>query len=124
VFGLGALGLLGAALSHVVRGLSPADPDPGVRHALFVTIDLLAALGLWRRPRWFVLPFAALTLQQMTTHGAAAAAAIQAGGAPKPVDALVTLGLPLLLAALAWDAWNPLPGGCREAGERPSGFSD
>lgn len=104
MFGLGVLGLLGAALSHVVRGFTPSDPDPGARHAVFVTIDLLAALGLWRRPRWFVLPFALLTLQQMTTHGAAAAAALRAGAAPKPVDALVTLGLPLLLAALAWDA--------------------
>ncbi|HBP18397.1 MAG TPA: hypothetical protein DEA08_11510 [Planctomycetes bacterium] len=109
MFGLGALGLLGGALSHVVRGLTPGDPDSGARHALFVTIDVLAALGVWRRPRWFVLPFACLTLQQMTTHGAAAAQALQAGGAPQPVDAIVTLGLPLLLAALVWDAWRPLP---------------
>ena len=109
MFALGALGLLGGALSHSLRGLTPSDPDSGAHHALFVAIDLLAALGVWRRPRWFLIPFAGLTLQQMTTHGAAAAAAVQAGGAPRPVDALVTLGLPLLLGALAYDAWRPLP---------------
>ena len=109
LFGLGALAFVGAGISHVVRGLAqdPGDTSGPGRHLLFVVIDALAAVGLVLRPRWLVLPFALLTLQQLGTHGGRALAALQSGGALRADDVAVAVGMPVLLGLLIYEARLP-----------------
>jgi hypothetical protein len=106
LFGLAALSFVGAGISHVVRGLAhdPGDTSSPGRHALFVVINALAVLGVLRRPRWFLVPFALLVVQQLGTHGVRAVSALQAGGAPRIDDVLVALGMPIVLGLLLHDA--------------------
>jgi hypothetical protein len=72
LFRLAPLAFLGAGTFHASAYLNPAvEPRMGATgHAIFVAINLLAAIGLWLRPRWFVVPFAILVVQQLLSHGA------------------------------------------------------
>ena len=86
-----------AALAHLYA-LFSADPSPPWRHALFVAINLVAAWGCWRRPRWFIWPFALLLLQQLYSHGHDLAQAW-----PARIDwrsLLVVIWLPIVAVAL------------------------
>lgn len=104
-FAVAALAFVAAGISHVVRGLAPPanDTSSPTRHAVFVLINALAAAGVLTRPRWFALPFAALTLQQLLSHGAPAASALAGGAAPALDDAAVALAMPAILALLVVD---------------------
>jgi len=70
LFRLIAVLLILAATYHAVGFLAPALGIPGVRwrHALFVSIDLLCAWYVLRRPLWFVAAFSLLALQQLYSH--------------------------------------------------------
>lgn len=105
LFGLAALSFVGAGLSHVVRGLAqdPSDTSSPERHALFVLVDALAAVGVILRPRWLVVPFTLLMIQQLGSHGGQAWLAMQSGHAPRVVDVAVALGMPLVLGLLVYD---------------------
>jgi len=72
---LGALGALFglAAIYHLAALLWPkldAQSSPG-RHGLFVAIDMLVAIGLYRRPSFFFWVFCLLGIQQWLSHGGA-----------------------------------------------------
>ena len=60
-----------AALFHLAAVVAPsiAEPSPPWRHALFAAINAAAAAGMLKRPRAFVFAFAALTAQQLYSHG-------------------------------------------------------
>jgi hypothetical protein len=66
-----AVGLVLASAYHAVALVWPAlDPSSSTaRHALFVMLNLALAVGLWVLPRGFFWVFAALTLQQLHSHG-------------------------------------------------------
>jgi hypothetical protein len=85
-------------------GVLPAGSSTPARHALFVLINLAAAAGVWRRPRGFVWLFAALTAQQLYSHGSDAWREHAAGASIDPASLVVLVGMPLVLFALAWDA--------------------
>lgn|GEM_PF-1640565 len=73
ILAVSAIGLVLAAAYHATALAWPAiDPtsSPG-RHALFVIVNLAVGAGLWRRPRGFFWVFAALTAQQIHSHGRA-----------------------------------------------------
>ncbi len=103
VFVVAALCFVGAAASHVVRGVG-AEGGDRLRHVVFVAIDLLAAAGLLVRPRWLWAPFAVLTLQQLHGHGGQAWADWRATGRPAAVDVAVALFMPVVLALLVREA--------------------
>lgn len=75
------------------------------RHALFLMVNLGAAWGCWRRPRWFSWLFGSLLLQQLYSHGADLA-----GAWPERVDwqsLVVVLWMPLVAVALWREAARP-----------------
>jgi hypothetical protein len=59
------------ACFHVAAAMrSEIDPEaPAWRHLLFVGINLTCVIGLLVRPLVFIPAFAALTVQQVWTHG-------------------------------------------------------
>jgi len=88
------------ALFHLYRMLAvlAADTSPLWRHALFAAINLGAAWGCWRQPRWFIWVFGLLLLQQLYSHGGDF---VQAW--PERVDwrsLLVLVGMPIVALAL------------------------
>jgi hypothetical protein len=86
-----------SALLHLYS-LFAADASPPWRHALFVAINLGAAWGCWRQPRWFIWAFGALLLQQLYSHGADFAEAW-----PERIDwrsLVVLVGMPVVAVAL------------------------
>jgi hypothetical protein len=96
-----ALAFVAGAVWHATQ--------PGARHHVFVAINALAAVGLVWRPRGFAIPFAALTAQQLVSHG---------GDLLRRFDRAslgVVILLPITLALLVVDEWRrtrraPTPG--------------
>lgn len=83
-------------------------PDPAWRHALFVAINAAVAAGMLRRPPIFVLAFAALTIQQIVSHGGEA---WRAWTLERRIDVTsigVVILVPLALVALIRD-WRARP---------------
>jgi hypothetical protein len=81
LFRLLALSFIGAACFHGGAFLD-ATIEPRMSaagHATFVAVNVLTAVGMWLRPRWFVIPFAVLVVQQLISHGDWALAAWKAG---------------------------------------------
>jgi hypothetical protein len=60
-----------AAGYHALAIIAPSLGIEGAiwRHALFIGVNLLCAALVLRRPPWFVFAVAALTLQQLQSHG-------------------------------------------------------
>jgi hypothetical protein len=93
---------------HVAAIVSPglAPDSPPLRHAVFVLVNLLVAVGLlWRRPRSafafaFALVFSLLTLQQIESHGLALVSAFRDEGRIDWVSIGVLLVMPLTAYAL------------------------
>jgi hypothetical protein len=100
-----ALFAAGAAF-HALRLLAPlaGDGSTPARHGVFVAINALTAAGLLARPRWFVLPFALLTAQQLASHGRAALDAWRERGELDLTSVAIVVLLPLTLALLLRDA--------------------
>src|ERR1700722_19303821 len=59
------------AAFHGAAVLAPslAPSSSAFRPALFVVVNAVVAVGLLRRPPWFVWPFSILTAQQLYSHG-------------------------------------------------------
>ena len=58
-----------AATYHFIGLFDQVGKIPAWRHSLFVFIDLIAAYGFVKRPRWFIVFLVTLTLQQWYSHG-------------------------------------------------------
>jgi fumarate reductase subunit C len=58
-----------AMLYHTVGTIQPFDATPAWRHTLFIGICSISIYGLLKRPKWFVLFFGILTIQQLYSHG-------------------------------------------------------
>src|SRR5262245_58789837 len=70
IFAASAVLFLGAGAYHLYEMItSLADPQLTAFHAAFVVIDPVTAFLLLRRPHWFPYAFAALTIQQIYSHG-------------------------------------------------------
>ena len=96
-----ALSFVGGAIFHASAALDPkVEPRMGLGgHMAFVAINLAVAVGMLSRPRWFVIPFAVLCIQQLVSHGLWGVHAWQAGW----IDwrSIVTIvSLPPMLVAL------------------------
>jgi hypothetical protein len=81
LFRLLPLCFFGAGIFHA-RAFFDGTVEPRMGaggHATFVVVNLLTAIGMWFRPRWFVIPFAVLVVQQLISHGDWALAAWKAG---------------------------------------------
>jgi hypothetical protein len=72
LFRLIAVLFVSAAIYHAVAFLEPAfsNGEAHWRHATFCGINIFCAWYILRRPLWFVVAFAVLTLQQICSHGA------------------------------------------------------
>ncbi len=102
----GVAALFGAAaVFHAYRfAFDPADGSSHARHGVFVVVNALTAAGLLSRPRWFVVPFALLTGQQLLSHGSVALAAWRQRGQLDLTSLAIVLLLPLTLVLLVRDA--------------------
>lgn len=101
---IGALCLLLASAYHGAALLwSDIDPTSSpLRHALFVLINLAIGAGLWFRPLGFFWVFAALTVQQLHSHGRALLRAVVEEQRFDWASAAVVVGLPVIL----WLLWQ------------------
>lgn len=99
---------VGAAVYHAVAFFQPAIGDGGAhwRHAAFCGIDLLCAPLLIRRPKWFVVAFAVLTIQAMASHGAHAWLLWQTQRRLDWLSAAVLIVVPCTLTLLLVDLLN------------------
>lgn len=96
-----AFAFVAAAATHVLA-IARADP-PVSRHALFVAINLATAAGVVLRPRGFAIAFAALTAQQLYSHGGAAIRAWRDEGRVDWPSVIVVVAMPVVLALLVRD---------------------
>jgi hypothetical protein len=107
-FGFGALAVVfvGVAAFHAVALVRPdiAPPSPPWRHGLFAAINTVVAIGMVARPRGFVFAFAALTAQQLVSHGSTAWSAWAEEQRVDVVSLLVVIAMPVLLLALVIEA--------------------
>ena len=94
VFALVAAGFAAAGVFHGAALALPsiAEPSPAWRHAVFIVVNLA---------------FAALTAQQIWSHGAYALETLRHGGHVDLALALVLVAMPVLLLMLALDARHP-----------------
>ncbi len=97
-----AAGFLAAAAVHALALARPeaGDGSPPWRHAVFVVVNLLVAAGVVVRPRGFAAAFAALTAQQLWSHGRAAVDAWRDAGRVDWASVVVLLAMPAVLVAL------------------------
>ena len=114
--GFGALAVVfaGVAAFHGVALVRPdiAPPSPPWRHALFAAINTVVAIGMVARPRGFVFAFAALTVQQLVSHGSAAWSAWAEERRVDVASLLVVIAMPVVLLALVIEV--------RQHGARPN----
>ena len=100
-----AILFIGAGLYHLYGLIaSLADPNLAAFHAAFVVIDPVTAYLLLRRPDWFPYAFAALTVQQIYSHGMEALAAWRATSAVDYVSLFIIVFMPCLLVLVVYDA--------------------
>ena len=110
LFRLVAAGFAAAALYHLAALASPAfarmaySPTYSpLRHIAFVIVDILAAsLFLWR-PRWFIWPYLALTIQILQGHGVHAWRTLIYKHQLDWIDAITAFGALLGLILLLFD---------------------
>ena len=96
---------VGAGLYHLYELIaSLADPNLAAFHAAFVVIDPVTAYLLLRRPDWFPYAFAALTVQQIYSHGMEALTAWRADSVIDYVSLFIIVFMPCLLALVVYDA--------------------
>lgn len=106
-----------AAIYHVAAFAAPALAIPGTpwRHVLFAVFGIICAINLLHRSEWFLLAFAALTLQQLYSHGMRAWEWWYIEHRLDWISFGVLLVLPIALTLLAQDRMYPpinkLPGG-------------
>ncbi len=54
---------------HLVALFFPLNESPPWRNLLFTVVNILAAIGLLKRPSWFIFPYILLMIQQLYSHG-------------------------------------------------------
>jgi hypothetical protein len=86
-----------------------AEPAPAWKHALFIGVNGVMSVGFALRPRWIVFVFAALTLEQLWSHGSYALGTWRAEGRVDWASTFVLVSMPLMLALLARDAFKRSP---------------
>lgn len=110
-FGLLAATFGAAAAFHLAAVVRPSiDPTAAApRHATFVAINLACALGFVFRPKWFVVAFALLVVQQLFSHGGQALREWQGAGRLDVASLGVLAMMPVALALLVVDARSASP---------------
>jgi|SRR5215475_10502440 len=107
VFVVGAILFIGAALFHLYGFVTSAgDTKLMAFHGAFVLIDPVTAYFLLRRPSWFLYAFAALTVQQIYSHGMDALNAWREAQSVDVISLFIIVFMPVLLALLIYDAVN------------------
>jgi len=105
VFVGSAILFIGAGLYHLYGLIaSLADPRLAAFHAAFVVIDPVTAYLLVRRPEWFTYAFAALTVQQIYSHGMEAVIAWRTTSAIDYVSLFIVVFMPALFVLIVYDA--------------------
>lgn len=114
-----AVGFGAAAVFHALAIAVPsiAEPSPAWRHGLFVLVNSAVAAGLARRPAWFAPLFAALTVQQLYSHGISGWHAWVREQRLDWASLLVVIALPPIAVMLLGEAWAGRRG---RPAERPS----
>ena len=101
-----AIGAAGAATYHALAaaGVIAGDGSTAARLTMFTVIDSVGARLILQRPRWLVWPVLALTVQQVTTHGARV---VRWWGDGHRVDwlSIVLLCALVTTAWLLWEEW-------------------
>jgi hypothetical protein len=99
-----AIGFLYAAGFHAAAYFHPSlEPRQApLEHIIFVPVNLVFAVGTLLRPRWFVVAFALLVVEQLYEHGVAGWTAWRAGWLDWR-SLVVVLSLPLAFALLVYD---------------------
>jgi hypothetical protein len=101
---IGALCLILASAYHGAALLRNAiDPSSSpLRHATFMLLNLAIGAGLWFRPRGFFWVFAALTVQQLRSHGRALLRILSEQQRLDWASVAVLVALPIML----WLLWQ------------------
>ena len=104
IFAVSAVLFLAAGAYHLYELVaSLEDPRLTAFHAAFVVIDPITALLLIRRPDWFTYAFAALTVQQIYSHGMEAMTALSMSVVDY-TSFFIIVFMPCLLGLLIYDA--------------------
>lgn len=123
LFRLMALGYATAAMYHVAALAVPAfartaypPTYPPVRHIAFVMVDSLTSFLFLARPRWFIWPYVALTVQILQGHGLRGWQTWLDKHQLNWIDAITVFGALLGLALLLFDRLNGKSGEFTSAG--------
>jgi hypothetical protein len=97
-----------AGVYHIAElfGPSLSTSSPAWRHALFAVVDVAVGLGLWRRPKGFLLVFSLLGIQQLYSHGRKALQIYQNSHQVDWLSILVLAAI-LLVWTLLWQERRP-----------------
>jgi hypothetical protein len=107
-FGAIAFAFVFTACFHLAAAVrADIDPEaPAWRHLLFVGINLACVAGVLYRPRVFIPPFLALTVQQIWTHGGHAVRLFETERVIDYPSIAVLIVMPTTLALLVRDVWS------------------
>ena len=110
LFRLASIGSACAAVYHLgalalprFAAVAYSSTYPSWRHLLFIAIDTAVAGLLLYRPRWLIWPYAALAVQQGSSHGVAAWMMWLHDGRIDWISVIDVLGVSLVLALLFVD---------------------
>lgn len=106
--------ILASAYHGAALLVSTIDPTSSpLRHGMFMTLDLAFGAGLWFRPRGFFWVFAALTVQQLHSHGRALFRVLSEEQRVDWASVAVLVGLPIMLWLLGQERRSSTSGGLR-----------
>jgi hypothetical protein len=104
VFAASSVVFFGAGVYHLYALIdSSSDLKLAAFHAAFTSIDIVTAFLLLLRPDWFTYAFAALTLQQIYSHGMEALNAWRATATTDYVSLCIIVLMPGLFILLVYD---------------------
>lgn len=89
-----------ASLYHLTGMFQPSANTPFWRHRAFFCLDLFCVYGFIQRPKYFILLFAAFTIQQYVSHGEQIISLWIDQGRIHWISVAVLLLMPLGLSAL------------------------
>lgn len=95
-----------AMLFHVKGIFYPTPVTPAWRHAIFVLINAICIYGCIKRPGWFIVFIAILTIQQWYSHGSYAIKLWQERQVIHWISVADIILLPVLLMLLIADKKN------------------
>ncbi len=93
-----ALAFAAAFVVHLLALVhpSPADTSPAWRHAVFLGVNAILAIGFARCVRWLFVPVLVFAAQQATSHGIDFVSALRNGGLDV-TSLLVLIVLPVVV---------------------------